>query len=997
MSADAEIGETLVPDETDTVVRPTIDPNASTVYNLRRQHVELLKAWPSLEDAAREPSAEAFRQKAAAMGTDMEDVTDRDAAQGMIDYWTATIAALPGHQGFPKLVMLAPFDEANRKKLKEHVASPFVGLNAFVASDSDRFFGRLEASEKLYGQVQVEPLVVVAGASGCGKSSLVFAGLGPKLEADGQWHVLPALTPGNDPVAALLQPFWPAEAEADWFDGERKALADNPRRLAELAAALSPKPVFLIVDQAEELFTFELDAAVRQIFFRALDGLLRSDLGHRVVLTIRSDFVNQLLAQSPLMDGRDAGKLVFPVEALTSRELQDAISGPSQRIGLKIDPRVVEDLVREVVGEPAALPLLQFTLTRLWSKAGDDRITWEDYQEVGRPADALRQAAEEVWTQLRLEENQEAARLIFLQLIRPAGGAESVRGGRVRRETLRKLKAADRIDRTLDKLVAAGLLRRTAGSEADDDRFEIAHETLIRQWPRLVGWLEQRSRENQENEQLMASAELWRNSGERGYLLDGDALRKASVSATTDPHLADYVAASLRWRYIRQRRFIVTGVLLVLILISLFVVLYFQRGYAVSAEAAANEEKARANSEARILGDTTRATASTEARVSIAEQTLVRLIAAHPDLRPDIPSPLLTRLSAESLVPTAGWLAGAKGYDPTFLGVNLPLPRSKAPVVTLDYVNFTVGYDPVLKTPRYAISNYDRIAEPQPSRVRTGFARDPRIAAASQPDAFAGLSPDLARAPLVSWREIGWEGAMPGPVPRNDLVTASVVQPWSFNQGLWTGLRRTAFSTKADRVVFITGPLLKGAVPGSPASPPTHFWKMAISRATPEAPLEAEAYLVPVTERKATGSMRAYRIGLPALSRLTGLSFTLPLRSAAPAPPPPPVPAPRVATVYLQFAQMSRAQANAISEALAEQGFVVPGEEQVSVKGLHEVRYYAAQDAPAALRLADATTAVLAAQGFGTVPVRARLLSLKGPLPKPGVLELWVTIPSPAR
>jgi hypothetical protein len=221
-----------------------------------------------------------------------------------------------------------------------------------------------------------------------------------------------------------------------------------------------------------------------------------------------------------------------------------------------------------VVNDPAALPLLQFTLSQLWQRRRRNRITREAYAEIGRPAEALGRTAEKVYENLRTEQAHAAARDIFLALVVPAVGAEFVRR-RVRRGTLHDLRDSTQIDRVLDAFVAAGLIRKTV-VEAGDDRFDVMHEALLRNWPRLIGWLDEVREKDSKKLLVLNRARIWDESGrEPDHLAVGAALEETAEFAAADPLILSYVEASRARAQVlhkksRRRKIVIAAAILVL-------------------------------------------------------------------------------------------------------------------------------------------------------------------------------------------------------------------------------------------------------------------------------------------------------------------------------------------------------------------------------------------------------------------------------------------------
>jgi energy-coupling factor transporter ATP-binding protein EcfA2 len=527
---------------------------------MRAEHNELLR----LARTGANPSGvrrwiRSFLARGGAAGAYLDASADRLAAQSLLDYWTATLFTLPGDDApndpqsrVPQVAtLLADFDPSLAPDLDDQLC-PYRGLSAFEERDSRQFFGREATVQQMLTQLRDQRLLLVVGASGSGKSSLVLAGLLPALKADGvpgsnSWRYHPTLVPGVDPLASLALLVKPSDAEpAAWMALQIPLLRSNPNWLRELLEAGGGAPAFVLVDQAEEVFTLCADAEVRRTFLLALLSLTSpaATAPHRLVLTLRADFVEQMLAEIPLLKPLlDDARVRLRPPLLTARELRHVIETPAQLVGLKFEEGIVEDLVKEVFGEEAALPLLQFALLKLWENRVHDRITWDAYRRVGGPRTALARTADNLYQEM-IPEDQRTARLILLRLVQPALGGEFTRN-RVRRETLTLLAASDRVNRVLNRLVGAGLLRLTRGPTPEEDRLAVTHEAIIRNWPRLADWLEQERERLQQRLRLRAAAELWlAHNRDQGGLLGGALLRDAEKYDDVEPLEKEFVLAS---------------------------------------------------------------------------------------------------------------------------------------------------------------------------------------------------------------------------------------------------------------------------------------------------------------------------------------------------------------------------------------------------------------------------------------------------------------------
>ena len=266
-----------------------------------------------------------------------------------------------------------------------------------------------------------------------------------------------------------------------------------------------------VVDQFEEAFTLCNDQQVRQAFIDNLVNLMQAPgARHTVILTMRTDFepfVTRLPEFYALFE-----QALVRVTPLSASELREAIEKPASKIGLKFEAGLVDQLLQDLLGEPAGLPLLQFTLLKLWENRTRNRITWAVYNRLGGGRLALARSADTFYDEL-IPEEQVTAKRILLRLVRPGEGLEFT-SNRVRLRTLYQAGEAQyRVDQVLDKLIAAHLLRVSEGDVAADTQVEVAHEALVRNWPRLVDWLEEERQNIRQRQAVSDAAERWIASG----------------------------------------------------------------------------------------------------------------------------------------------------------------------------------------------------------------------------------------------------------------------------------------------------------------------------------------------------------------------------------------------------------------------------------------------------------------------------------------------------
>jgi WD40 repeat protein/DNA-binding SARP family transcriptional activator len=350
---------------------------------------------------------------------------------------------------------------------------PYKGLAAYGPDDAAYFVGRERLVAETLARLVGAELLAVVGPSGSGKSSLVRAGLLPALAAgtlpgSERWRQV-VLTPGDRPAEVL-----------------ERALADLPGQGRTL----------LVVDQLEELFTLAV-AGQRQAFVDRLVEALRSPYADVVaVVTLRSDYYGHCA------DHPDLAKLVQAttvlVGAMRPEELARAIEVPAELVGLEVEPGVTEAILADAGDQPGALPLVSTALLALWEHRAGRRLTLAGYAQTGGVRGAVARLADRVYD--GFDPHQQAiARAILLRLTEPGEGGDDVRR-RIHRSELGEDEATTKV---LSALVTRRLLI------ADEETVEVAHEALLREWPRLRGWLEEDREGRRLHRRLTEAAQNW--------------------------------------------------------------------------------------------------------------------------------------------------------------------------------------------------------------------------------------------------------------------------------------------------------------------------------------------------------------------------------------------------------------------------------------------------------------------------------------------------------
>lgn len=390
--------------------------------------------------------------------------------------------------------------------------SPYLGLNRFEESDSVYFFGRQRLVSELLEAVARTKLTFVTGASGSGKSSLISAGLLPQLRQRARKERFRSLslTPDRNPFESLR-----SSLLAQRYRHEQADLArlESPETLLNLTAALrAPSELwFVFIDQFEEMFTLCMDVRLRTAFIDGLVKLIEApDQAVCVLLAMRADFFDRLGAHPDL--AALVERSLCLVKDMQPDELRAAIEQPAAKHGVVFDEGLVETIINEVRGQPAALPLLQYTLDLLWQQSDFSTqrvLTTQAYCDLGGVLGALERRAETLFEQCTSTQ-QDLIRQTFLRLVNLADSASGVRA--VSKRAPRRDFGSEEEARLIASLIEAKLLVASSTRPGDSDSqptIEIAHESLLNSWTRLSQWISQAHEVIEVHGRLLADSRRW--------------------------------------------------------------------------------------------------------------------------------------------------------------------------------------------------------------------------------------------------------------------------------------------------------------------------------------------------------------------------------------------------------------------------------------------------------------------------------------------------------
>ncbi|MDJ0840230.1 MAG: tetratricopeptide repeat protein [Acidobacteriota bacterium] len=402
-------------------------------------------------------------------------------------------------------------------------ACPFRGLEAFREDDRHFFFGREAITQRLVDHMARFRFLAVLGASGSGKSSVVQAGLVPRLRERGDALVLftPSAEPLEELTFGLAAHLAPMDVEVSNEEINRQ-LQQHDHALHDLAVMLhlagGPARLCLVIDQFEEVFTLARDKERTARFLANILHAVEQPGNHvSVVLTMRSDFLDKT---GDFLDLDDyITEQMIHIKAMSREELSRAVTEPARLAGLSFESGLVEKILDDVYGGAGELPLLEHALLELYHRRRGKLLTAAAYAEIGGIEGALARRAEQEFLDTE-ESGQDMMRRMFtLCLVQPGEGGEDTRRRATRAELLTVAGKVDEADGILQRLVKARLLTVSRDEVRAVDMVDVAHEALIRRWQRIGSWMDQNREKARLLDRLRRSAHAWEEAGRHSDLL----------------------------------------------------------------------------------------------------------------------------------------------------------------------------------------------------------------------------------------------------------------------------------------------------------------------------------------------------------------------------------------------------------------------------------------------------------------------------------------------
>jgi class 3 adenylate cyclase/WD40 repeat protein len=491
---------------------------------------------------------------------------------------------------------------------------PYRGLLAFEPSDRHLFFGREEVVTEALARIAPGRLLAVVGASGSGKSSLLRAG------------VVAAVLAGEVPGIRTARVMTPGAEPPTVLDDEQDEL--------------------LVVDQFEELYTQCRDAERRDGFLNAL--LSRTG---PVVIGVRADFYGEMSTVPELAAAVARNQVLLG--PMGDGDLRRAVAEPARLAGRRLEPGLVDLVLRDVAGEPGALPLMSHALRETWTRRDGRRLTVAAYHDSGGVSSAVAQTADAVAAETP-DQDKPLLRNVFLRLTELGDEVEDTRRRVHLAELVTQGSSAEAVRTLLERLAAARLVI------LDQDTAEVAHEVLIRRWPTLRRWLDEDREGIRLHRRLSDAARLWDAAGRepadlyRGTRLDAavewsrvngallNATEQAFLTASVD-ELARAQRTQLRANRRLRRALAASAALLVAAAAALAFAVTSKQN-AVAAEASARSRALATEAEGQVGRDPQRALLLARAALAAAATPEAELAA----------SEALDANTARSQLPTFG-------------------------------------------------------------------------------------------------------------------------------------------------------------------------------------------------------------------------------------------------------------------------------------------------------------------------------------------------------
>ncbi len=422
-----------------------------------------------------------------------------------------------GGGGILARTVLDQFPELAKLHHRCRGESPYCGLRSFREEDADLFFGRNDATTFLYNLVQNNPVSIVVGSSGSGKSSLVYAGLLPGLRQQ-DWLITvfrPQLNPFGELASALVNL---VEPDLDDLDKINKSTSlentlQQENGLYQTISALTRKNphrnILLFIDQFEEIF--KIEEIQFKHFINCLINVVDQISELKLVMTLRADFCEKVYAYRPLLDKIQKSDLKLGI--MNRQDVKDAIEKPVEGKAI-FEPGLVNQILEDLGTDSANLPLLEFTLDELW-KQGE--LTLKSYREIGGVREALAKRTNTIYESYQNKNEGKQVERLFRQLVAVSEDTANTR----RILTRAQVENWDLVE----KISSERILVIRQNEKTKEQTVELIHEALIQEWSRLRQWVNEKREDSIKFQRLENASKDWQtNRKQVGYLWQGQRL-----------------------------------------------------------------------------------------------------------------------------------------------------------------------------------------------------------------------------------------------------------------------------------------------------------------------------------------------------------------------------------------------------------------------------------------------------------------------------------------
>jgi len=412
------------------------------------------------------------------------------------------------------------------------MACPYKGLISYTDQDADIFCGRNKWIQAIYDDLQQKSFVALTGASGSGKTSLIFGGLIPELRKEATWQIA-SLRPKESPFYELSKALIPLLAhDLNPFDQakETKQLAEGFRTknvsLFDVSKEIIEKCVpntrlLIIIDQFEELYALCPLTEEKDLFLELILNAvtLSNELGERifnVLISLRADFLGQIISHRRMSAYlSDADHKLGP---MSPDELREAIELPAQKRNTVLEPGLSDYILKTCIPTNIPLPLISFSLKCLWENEHESALTMRGFEEMGATELSLANYAEAIYEGLT-RKDKVRCREIFVRLVCPGEGTEDVRCMINRNEMI------SRNWPLISLFVEKGLLIAERNQNNEIQHIEVVHDILFKEWGRLHGWIQENRDFRLWRKRLQSKLWYWEKNGQKSDdLLSGELL-----------------------------------------------------------------------------------------------------------------------------------------------------------------------------------------------------------------------------------------------------------------------------------------------------------------------------------------------------------------------------------------------------------------------------------------------------------------------------------------